>query len=108
MFNRDGAVFDKGETFSGIDYEAGLVAVEELKAAFRGEDPAMLALRWVLSWYEVKSGIYWQFADQSTQLFSLDSPMIKMLRIPVRQAANPWTSKHRDHRYRRSDQRVGP
>jgi aryl-alcohol dehydrogenase-like predicted oxidoreductase len=30
-FNREGAGFDRGETFSGIDYAAGLEAVEALK-----------------------------------------------------------------------------
>ncbi|WP_284446254.1 aldo/keto reductase [Flavobacterium anhuiense] len=33
-FNRNGEAFDKGETFSGIDYELGLKAVDELKALF--------------------------------------------------------------------------
>lgn len=48
-FNRDGAMFDKGETFSGVDYEIGLHAVEELKGVFPGrENLASLALRWVL------------------------------------------------------------
>lgn len=48
-FNRNGEAFDKGETFSGIDYETGLEAVEELKKAFPGENLALLALRWILS-----------------------------------------------------------
>lgn len=33
-FNRDGAAFDKGETFSGVNYDTGLKAVEELKKVF--------------------------------------------------------------------------
>lgn len=33
-YNRNGESFDKGETFSGVDYELGLKAVEELKAYF--------------------------------------------------------------------------
>ena len=33
-YNRDGAAFDKGETFSGVPYETGLQAVEELKGVF--------------------------------------------------------------------------
>ena len=33
-FNRNGEAFDKGETFSGIDYDLGLKAVQELKALF--------------------------------------------------------------------------
>ena len=53
-FNRDGAAFDKGETFSGIDYETGLDAVEELKALFpEHKNLAPLALKWVLMHEEV-------------------------------------------------------
>ena len=48
-FNREGAAFDKGETFSGILYERGLAAVEALKTIFP-EHPnlAPVALRWIL------------------------------------------------------------
>lgn len=57
-FNRDGAAFDKGETFSGIDYETGIEAVEELKKVFPGnENLAPIALRWVLMHNEVSSVI---------------------------------------------------
>jgi aryl-alcohol dehydrogenase-like predicted oxidoreductase len=53
-FNRDGAMFDKGETFSGVDFETGLRAVEELKELFPGrENLATLALRWILMFPEV-------------------------------------------------------
>ena len=31
-FNRHGEAFDQGETFSGVDYEVGLQAVEELRS----------------------------------------------------------------------------
>lgn len=48
-FNRDGAAFDQGETFAGVDYATGLAAVEELKAVFPGANVlAAAALRWVL------------------------------------------------------------
>jgi aryl-alcohol dehydrogenase-like predicted oxidoreductase len=48
-FNRNGEHFDKGETFSGIDYETGLKAVEELKAIFPNDNNlAPMALRWIL------------------------------------------------------------
>ncbi|MFG6415246.1 aldo/keto reductase [Roseateles sp. DC23W] len=48
-FNRQGAAFDKGETFSGVDYEQGLAAVEELRALLpEGVSMAKLALRWIL------------------------------------------------------------
>jgi aryl-alcohol dehydrogenase-like predicted oxidoreductase len=53
-FNRNGAAFDKGETFSGVDYETGLEAVEEIRELFPGrENLAPLALRWVLMFREV-------------------------------------------------------
>ena len=49
-FNRDGAGFDKGETFSGVDYETGLAAVDELKAIFPdNQNLALDALRWILT-----------------------------------------------------------
>ncbi len=48
-FNREGARFDRGETFSGVDYERGLAAVAELKELFAGDVPlAHWALRWIL------------------------------------------------------------
>lgn len=53
-FNRNGAAFDKGETFSGINYELGLKAVEELKALFpEATNLAPIALQWILSFDEV-------------------------------------------------------
>jgi aryl-alcohol dehydrogenase-like predicted oxidoreductase len=53
-FNRDGAAFDKGETFSGINYELGLKAVEELKALFpEATNLAPIALQWILSFNEI-------------------------------------------------------
>jgi len=49
FFNRDGAGFDRGETFSGIDYETGLKAVDRLKEIFPEYDNlAPIALKWVL------------------------------------------------------------
>ncbi|WP_457394924.1 aldo/keto reductase [Roseateles sp. P5_E1] len=48
-FNRQGEAFDKGETFSGVDFEQGLAAVEELRALLPpGVSMARLALRWIL------------------------------------------------------------
>ncbi|PJJ48343.1 aldo/keto reductase [Hymenobacter chitinivorans] len=54
QFNREGAAFDKGETFSGVDYEVGLEAVEALKKVFPDQpNLAPVALRWVLMFDEV-------------------------------------------------------
>ena len=48
-FNRHGESFDVGETFSGVDYETGLEAVERLKAILpEGVPLAQFALRWIL------------------------------------------------------------
>lgn len=53
-FNRNGDAFDKGETFSGIDYDLGLKAVEELKAIFpETTNLAPIALQWILSFNEI-------------------------------------------------------
>ncbi len=52
-YNREGAAFDKGETFSGIPYELGLEAAEELKKVFGTEDLAPYAIRWILMHPEV-------------------------------------------------------
>ena len=48
-FNRQGQAFDRGETFSGVDFEAGLAAVEELRSLVPpGISMAQMALRWIL------------------------------------------------------------
>ena len=52
-FNRDGKAFDKGETFSGVDYDLGLKAVEELKKVFKTDDLVPYALKWILMHDEV-------------------------------------------------------
>ncbi len=52
-FNRDGASFDKGETFSGVPYELGIEAADELKKVFGTADLAPIAIRWILMHPEV-------------------------------------------------------
>ena len=53
-FNRNGDAFDKGETFSGIDYDLGLQAVEKLKALFPEQtNLAPIALQWILSFDDI-------------------------------------------------------
>jgi aryl-alcohol dehydrogenase-like predicted oxidoreductase len=57
-YNRHGESFDAGETFSGVDYETGLQAVEELRALVpSGATMAQLALRWILMFPEVSAAI---------------------------------------------------
>ena len=58
MYNRHGEAFDQGETFSGVDYETGLRAVEALRPLVpQGVTMAQLALRWILMFPEVTSTI---------------------------------------------------
>ncbi len=48
-FNRLGEAFDRGETFSGVDYNTGLKVLEELKAICpEGMSMVQFALRWIL------------------------------------------------------------
>ena len=53
-FNRKGEAFDQGETFSGVDYNLGLEAVERLRSIFPQEmDLVNIALKWILMFEEV-------------------------------------------------------
>lgn len=57
-FNREGQEFDKGETFSGVPFEAGLEAVERLRPLVPpGATLAQLALRWILMFDAVACAI---------------------------------------------------
>jgi len=57
-FNRHGEAFDRGETFSGIDYELALDAVEELRPLVpAGRTMAELALAFILSFDAVTCAI---------------------------------------------------
>jgi aryl-alcohol dehydrogenase-like predicted oxidoreductase len=57
-FNRDGAGFDKGETFSGVPYQIGLEAVDELRSLVPpGMTMGQFALRWILMFEGVTCAI---------------------------------------------------
>jgi len=57
-FNRHGEAFDRGETFSGVDYETGLKLVEQLRPlAPAGVTMPQLALRWILEFPAVTCAI---------------------------------------------------
>ena len=58
QFNRQGELFDKGETFSGVPYEIGLEAVERLRPLVpAGATLTQLALRWILMFDAVTCAI---------------------------------------------------
>jgi aryl-alcohol dehydrogenase-like predicted oxidoreductase len=49
QFNRHGEQFDRGETFSGVDYETGLTSVQRLREIVPQQGTlAQWALRWIL------------------------------------------------------------
>lgn len=52
-YNRNGESFDKGETFSGVDYLTGIRSAERLKAELPTDNLAGMALRWCLMFPEV-------------------------------------------------------
>lgn len=57
-YNRHGESFDRGETFSGVDYETGLQAVDELRPLVPpGMSLTQFALRWILMFDAVSCAI---------------------------------------------------
>jgi aryl-alcohol dehydrogenase-like predicted oxidoreductase len=57
-FNRQGEAFDRGETFSGVDYNQGLQAVESLRPLVpAGMTMGQMALRWILMFPPVTCAI---------------------------------------------------
>lgn len=57
-FNRHGEQFDKGETFSGVPYDAGLAAVDALRRVAPGmAGLTPFALRWILMFDAVTCAI---------------------------------------------------
>ncbi len=57
-FNRHGEAFDMGETFSGVDYNLGLAAVEQMRTLVPdGVSMSQFALRWILMFDAVTCAI---------------------------------------------------
>ena len=57
-FNRNGEAFDVGETFSGVPYDVGLDAVEEVRSVLpNGVSMAAFALKWILMFDAVTTAI---------------------------------------------------
>ena len=57
-FNRHGEAFDVGETFSGVDYNVGLAAVEEIRGLLPvSVSMSQFALRWILMFDAVSCAI---------------------------------------------------
>jgi aryl-alcohol dehydrogenase-like predicted oxidoreductase len=58
QYNRQGEAFDRGETFSGVDFNLGLQTVEQLRPLVpNGWTMAEFALRWILMFEAVTCAI---------------------------------------------------
>lgn len=87
-YNRDGQAFDRGETFSGVDFDKGLKAVEEIRKIIpEGMTMAQFALRWILSFDAVSCAIPGskrpsQAADnvKASDLAELNSEQLKRIK----------------------------
>ena len=98
QFNRQGAQFDKGETFSGLDYERGLAAVEALRPLVpAGMDMAQFALRWITMHPAVTCAIPGgkraaQVADNvaAADLPALSDAQMQAVQTIYEQHAKPW------------------
>ncbi|MFY0687108.1 MAG: aldo/keto reductase [Cyclobacteriaceae bacterium] len=88
FFNREGALFDKGETFAGVPYEIGLKAVDQIKEIFPETDNlAPIALRWILDYQSV--GCIIPGASNSQHLSSnLEASVLSSLSEKQRDALN--------------------
>ncbi|MBN2544616.1 MAG: aldo/keto reductase [Spirochaetes bacterium] len=84
-YNRDGAYFDKGETFAGVDYETGIDAVKKLLEVFPENDMIKVALKWILMFKEVSCVI--PGASKPSQVLSnieaVDYPLLNDLQMHI-------------------------
>ena len=98
QFNRNGEAFDKGETFSGLDYAKGLEAVEALRAVVpEGMSMAQFALRWITMHPAVTCAIPGgkraaQVADNvsAADLPELTDAQMAAVQTVYEQYAKPW------------------
>lgn len=56
-YNADGAAFNAGETFSGVEFSRGVAVAGKMKALLPGDQMATAAIRWILDHPEVATVI---------------------------------------------------
>jgi aryl-alcohol dehydrogenase-like predicted oxidoreductase len=102
-FNRKGEAFDMGETFSGVPYDVGLQAVEELrKLVPANATMAQFALRWVMMDPAVTVVIPGaKSADQARANAAADTlaPVPEAAMNAARQVYDTLIAPHVDHRW---------
>jgi aryl-alcohol dehydrogenase-like predicted oxidoreductase len=100
-YNRQGESFDRGETFSGLDYETGLQAVEALRPLVPpGQTLAQMALRWILMFPAVTCAIPGakrpQQAEENIQSASLP-PLSDVTMAGINQVYERTVRSHVQH-----------
>jgi aryl-alcohol dehydrogenase-like predicted oxidoreductase len=98
LFNRNGEQFDKGETFSGLEYAKGLAAVDALRPLVpAGMSMAQWALRWITMHPAVTCAIPGgkraaQVADNTdaADLPALSDAQMLAVQTVYEQFAKPW------------------
>jgi aryl-alcohol dehydrogenase-like predicted oxidoreductase len=102
-FNRNGEAFDMGETFSGVPYDVGLQAVEELrKLVPANATMAQFALRWIMMDPAVTVVIPGaKSADQARANAAADAlaPIPEAAMRAAQQVYDTLIAPHVDHRW---------
>ena len=106
-FNRNGEAFDKGETFSGVPFDVGLAAVEDLKgvlAAAGSEDPAYktvtlaeFALRWTVMFDAVTCAIPGARTPEQARANAAAAALPPIPPDAMRAVAGVYDRRVRDH-----------
>ncbi|MGV3617122.1 MAG: aldo/keto reductase [Fimbriimonas sp.] len=97
-FNREGAGFDRGETFSGVPYEVGLAAVEELRPLVpEGMTMSQFALRWILMFDGVTCAIPGGKRPDQVEANCAASDLPPISAATMQALANLYESRIRSH-----------
>ncbi|MDT8337250.1 MAG: aldo/keto reductase [Candidatus Izemoplasmatales bacterium] len=99
--NRQGELFDRGETFSGVDYESGLKAVEELKKVFKDQSLPMIALRWILMFDAVSTIIPGASKPEHINNNALASELPPLTKQQMKQVENIYNQYIKDQVHHR-------
>ena len=103
QYNRRGEAFDVGETFSGLPFDVGLEAMEDLRPLVpEGSTPAQLALAWILSHDAISTVIPGgknpdQVADNATAVDLIPLPDETMEKVA--EVYNAHARPHVHHRW---------
>jgi aryl-alcohol dehydrogenase-like predicted oxidoreductase len=103
-FNRNGEAFDKGETFSGVPYDVGLAAVEELVELRPlippGQTMAQFALRWTLMFDAVTCAIPGARTPEQARANAAAADLPPIDVASMRAVADIYDRRIRDHVHR--------